>query len=969
MKKLTLLLYILAACAAHATQPPRPGELERYRKDGTLAKRMEAYKARGNHRVRPDVAARTLQRLQNMTSDRKINAPLPSWEGMPTTGTNKVLILLVEFPDYLATVSKTTLERKIFGHGEAGAYPLESLTEYYRRSSYGQLHITGNVLGWYRMSRSRSWYTSRYGDGNETNYQIMREIVEAYDDTHDYSQYDNNDDGVIDYVAVVWTGPDTGWSGFWWGYQWSLDTNLVTDDGVRFDSFTWQWESNPIGTGFDPSVIIHETGHALGLPDYYDYAPGIGPDGGVGDLDMMDGTKGDHNAFSKFMLEWLTPTFVSSGERYISLRAQARHPDALIAMQNYTNATAYGEYFLIENRHRVMNDTGMPADGMLFWHVDATPNDAGTDFEYDNSDTSHKLLRLMEADGLEQIEAGESGEIGDYYNQGDAFTPSTTPNSLRYDGSQSQVYVTNLSTNDARMYVNVSIDQVPVSPTIAHTPGVLQTFIPMEQLDSSQPLDVWVNTSSNVAYTITDNADWLTFFPTNGTSDGTHNAHTINYSTSSLTTGVYTATISITSPAAANSPVNIPVIVQIYGTNLAKAVDATTSPWRTGGNVPWLPQTISTHDGFDAAQSGGIQDEEMSWIETDVFGPGTLTFWWRTSCEFYWDRLRMSVNAHKRDRLLSGETFSWQQGVLQIPSIGLHTIRWEYTKDFSVSAASDTVWLDEVSWTPNTSDTDNDGLYDWQETVTGTSSTNSDSSLHIDSVLSGTLDNTMILQWPSFSNRVYSVNMASNLLNTTFDELTTHLPATPPQNIYTAITEVVTGAYYRVSVTRLPVSDLVLIDEDFESQVLPSGWSTVANGDSGASWTFNNPGGRPNDTGGSNNFAIADSDTAGETVRMDTDLLVPVLNCSNMETLFLEFKSSFEVFSHSLAGVMVRTNGAPWNLIWLRTNNDWGPLTYTLDLTPFAAGQSSVEIAFHYVGEWEWYWKIDDVKVYGQPIH
>ena len=63
------------------------------------------------------------------------------------------------------------------------------------------------------------------------------------------------------------------------------------------------------------------------------------------------------------------------------------------------------------------------------------------DYLYDNSYTAHKLLRLMEADGREQIEtvADYYAKWYDYYLQGSAFSDTTTPSSKRYDGSASNV--------------------------------------------------------------------------------------------------------------------------------------------------------------------------------------------------------------------------------------------------------------------------------------------------------------------------------------------------------------------------------------------------------------------------------------------------------------------------------------------------------------------------------------------------
>ena len=63
-------------------------------------------------------------------------------------------------------------------------------------------------------------------------------------------------------------------------------------------------------------MTIHETGHALGLPDLYDpeETNGIGPKGGVGGLDMMDMNSGDLNGYFKFLLGWNRPTVVRWGD-------------------------------------------------------------------------------------------------------------------------------------------------------------------------------------------------------------------------------------------------------------------------------------------------------------------------------------------------------------------------------------------------------------------------------------------------------------------------------------------------------------------------------------------------------------------------------------------------------------------------------------------------------------------------------
>jgi len=470
--------------------------LEAYKADGTLTQRLERARQLGNYRVRPDVARRAawkMKKLSGVKGPGVAEVP-PAWEGMPTTGTNKMLVFMIDFPDYPHVNRYELVTNKLFGAGLPADFPLESLTKYYERSSYGLLQIQGMALGWYQMLHNRDWYTATYGEGNAANYAIIKEVAEYFDGTVNYQEFDNNRDGKIDYLAVLWSGPDTGWSGFWWGYQWALESDLRLDD-VQFSSFSWQWESNPEYTGsseYDPGVIIHETGHALGLPDYYDYKESVGPAGGVGTLDMMDGNYGDHNAFSKFMMEWLSPIVVTNAVAGQILRATGQYPDAALVMNLYTNGTPFAEYFMVQNRYRVNNDDYyMPSDGMLVWHVDARLDNSGWDFLYDNSTTDHKLLRLMEADGAEHIEAGYRAEAADYYRAGASFTPVSTPNSARYDGSASDVSLDTISADGLSMTCNLSgilgsmFSMAQLAAVVSETSGVVRLTVLRSQLTNS----------------------------------------------------------------------------------------------------------------------------------------------------------------------------------------------------------------------------------------------------------------------------------------------------------------------------------------------------------------------------------------------------------------------------------------------------------------------------------------------------
>lgn len=463
---------VLLAGRAGALQPPTPEQIARYRADGTWAQRVASAKSLGNHLTKPHLVAQTRQKLQRAlnligggTGEQVANAPPPAWQGgLPSTGAVKVLVVLVDFPEYPHYASQTVsdVDSKFFANGDASRFPYESLRNFYQRSSYSQLTIGGNVLGWYRAQNSRSYYEGLGSSGREA---LIMEALNYFDaQGHDFTQYDNDGNGRIDAFYIKWTGPDNGWANFWWAYQtsWYINSSYRLD-GKRLDNYVWSWISNPQGGLYQAKVDIHETGHLLGLPDLYDYDSNVGPRGGVGGLDMMDSNWGDHNCFSKFMLDWLTPTTVASGAQTLTLYPSGSAQDCVLFMPGVTPGTLFDEFFMAQYRRRsVGNDTTYPTDGLIIWHVDSTLNSYGTNFLYDNSYTAHKLVRLMEADGLEQIEQALAGaNAGDFYLPPKSLGTSTTPNSRDYAGAITGVQVEQLTSAGATMGARFRIGEYP----------------------------------------------------------------------------------------------------------------------------------------------------------------------------------------------------------------------------------------------------------------------------------------------------------------------------------------------------------------------------------------------------------------------------------------------------------------------------------------------------------------------------
>ena len=164
-----------------------------------------------------------------------------------------------------------------------------------------------------------------------------------------------------------------------------------------------------------------------------------------------------------------------------------------------------------------------------------------------------------------------------------------------------------------------------------------------------------------------------------------------------------------------------------------------------------------------------------------------------------------------------------------------------------------------------------------------------------------------------------------------------------------------TAPGYQLAVTGL--------HQTFNDLALPAGWSVINNGGF-CDWAFDNPGGRENLTGGSGNFAIADSDACGLGTNMNTELRSPVVDVSSLSSIPFQFSYDYNNFqSGETAAVDVSANGgSTWTNLVSWGTDQRGPATYSQDLTSSLAGSTQAQIRFRYVAPgFDWWWEVDNV--------
>ena len=135
---------------------------------------------------------------------------------------------------------------------------------------------------------------------------------------------------------------------------------------------------------------------------------------------------------------------------------------------------------------------------------------------------------------------------------------------------------------------------------------------------------------------------------------------------------------------------------------LSKAMDISLI-FETGGDADWFFQTTPYFSDYDSAQSGDIENGQVSWMKTTIYGSGTLSFCWKISSERHGDDMQFFIDGVLQDRI-SETVEEWLQMTYEITSEGSHTLEWRYMRDDRKSEGDDNGWVlvDRVRWSGGT---------------------------------------------------------------------------------------------------------------------------------------------------------------------------------------------------------------------------------------------------------------------------
>ncbi len=379
--------------------------------------------------------------------------------------------------------SRDKIEELIFG-------PYPSLDHYFRSNSLGKFKIEGSVTDW--ISTIATEPTIMVPSG--LNYFWAMDM--AFDSVAtmvDLEEFDTDSDNIIDAMIFLHSMENN--------YSWSADE---PDEIWEFRDLFFEACGYHIGWYLlAPASYGHAELIQLFADHYFHFPRTDDPDGsssGLGAWSRLSGAGGNMDAYSRFRIGWLGFNTIDETRRNHTLYSEPLSPSRVVLrlVPDYSNLN---EFFLLEYRRKEGYDSNLPGEGLLIYHVDNSVNSM--------SDETHPRVRIIQADGLQDLEAGRrTGDDGDPF-PGISMVFSVPdqgpqPSLQTYSGEPSGFSISDIRLFPDHLVLSIGVDEVlpdrekyldpeqdlVIYPTVVNlsSPGAMFSFV--NQSDQSMDIDI-----------------------------------------------------------------------------------------------------------------------------------------------------------------------------------------------------------------------------------------------------------------------------------------------------------------------------------------------------------------------------------------------------------------------------------------------------------------------------------------------
>ena len=357
------------------------------------------------------------------------------------------LVILVNFQDVTFETSKAEMDSMLTGKNYTRDYSYNyngknyvvssegSAWKYFYDSSNGHYDPQFDVVGPVMVSKNMAYYGKNVNDFDAAPWTMVKEACQLVDDSVDFQQYDNDHDGYVDFVYVIYAGygeADGGDKNTIWPHSyWLLDAGITCKmDGKYVDLYACgnemdSYTDHHTGIG----TFCHEFSHVLGLPDLYE-TTGYGTHKTIGAWSILDygpysndgNTPPAYSAYERFFMGWLIPRLIVDAENVELEELQKSNSALLISSSDQHNLIGNDPkpttFYMLENRQQVGWDEYLPGHGMMLTKVQFSSN---TWLDNSVNNNAKKMgVDLIEADGKtpNSRQSGYDGKPGDLFPAG-----------------------------------------------------------------------------------------------------------------------------------------------------------------------------------------------------------------------------------------------------------------------------------------------------------------------------------------------------------------------------------------------------------------------------------------------------------------------------------------------------------------------------------------------------------------------